>query len=114
MKKTNMNHFRQGDVGISRIDGHGFTLVPVAPENHRLILAHGEATGHHHSISVKELDGLALYTAKEQPQTMILVADRVFTVEHQEHGAITLDPGTYQVERQVEYDPEVQERRVAD
>jgi hypothetical protein len=111
----NSLHYRQGDVGISKVSTSDFTLVPVKPVNNRAILAYGEATGHHHSVNLLDYPNVELFTAKEQPQTMILrITDEPAIIEHQEHGHITLDPGWYQVERQVEYDPETTERRVAD
>jgi len=113
----NPNHYRQGDVGVTKASTSEFTLVPVKPVGDRLILAYGEATGHHHSISLLDYPQAELYTAKEQPATMLLyIPDAPVVIEHQEHGNITLDPGWYQVERQVEYSPETEahERRVAD
>jgi hypothetical protein len=97
---------RQGDV----------LLVPVAemPEGRpveadggRLVLARGEATGHHHSVAVE--DGELVDTAEG-------VYLRIMTttpLEHQEHGAITLEPGVYRVLRQREYAPGAIDRMVA-
>lgn len=118
MKQTNKNDMRQGDVGIRRLDRKpDFTLEETKPTDKRYILAYGEATGHHHSINVLDRPDVELYTAKEQPQTILLyVMDEPVTVEHQEHGKIELNPGWYQVEGQYEYDPEAEarERRVVD
>ena len=113
----NKNHYRQGDVGIAKVNKSEFTLESVKPVNNRLVLAYGEATGHHHSISLLDYPNTELYTAKEQPATMLLyIPDAPVTIEHQEHGNIELERGWYQVERQVEYSPEddARERMVAD
>ncbi|HEY4027212.1 MAG TPA: hypothetical protein VGO86_12345 [Candidatus Dormibacteraeota bacterium] len=97
--------FRQGDV----------LLVPqgqlpdgkaIEPDGGRLVLARGEATGHHHSVAVE--DGELIDTAEG-------VFLRIMTptpLEHQEHGAITLQPGVYRVLRQREYVPGAIERMV--
>jgi hypothetical protein len=96
---------RQGDV----------LLVPVAelpdgqtiePDGGRLVLARGEATGHHHSVAVE--DGELIDTA----EGVFLRIMAPTPLEHQEHGAITLEPGLYRVLRQREYMPGAVERMV--
>ena len=98
--------FRQGDV----------LLVPVAemprgrpiePEGGRLLLARGEATGHHHSVAVD--DGELVDTA----EGVFLRIMAPTPLEHQEHAAITLQPGVYRVLRQREYVPGAIDRMVA-
>lgn len=98
--------FRQGDV----------LLVPVAAmpegrriasEGGRLVLARGEATGHHHSVAE---DHGELVDAAEGVFLRIMTAA---PLEHQEHGAITLEPGVYRVLRQREYAPGAVDRMVA-
>lgn len=98
--------FRQGDVLLVPVadmpEGR-----PVAPESGRLVLARGEATGHHHSVA-------------EEHGQLVDAAEGVFLrimtstpLEHQEHGAITLAPGVYRVLRQREYAPGAVDRMVA-
>lgn len=110
MKQKNINHLRQGDVGICRINpGSVSKLMKIEPVNGRNILAYGEATGHHHSVIA---DKTELYQINEQ--TMLLrVLDEV-ELEHQEHEFIRLFPGDYEIHIQVEYSPEDSERRVLD
>lgn len=43
-------HYRQGDVAIERISSLPAKLTKVARENGRVILAHGEVTGHAHAF----------------------------------------------------------------
>lgn len=43
-------HYRQGDVLIERIGSLPKKLTPIKRENGRVILAHGEATGHVHAF----------------------------------------------------------------
>lgn len=109
----NINHYRQGDVALVKISKPTVKLEEINVKG-RVILAYGEATGHHHSINVLERPDIKFYKVKEQEQThMLFIPDLPATLEHQEHGAIVLEPGWYQIENQVEYDPEG-ERRVAD
>lgn len=114
-KGRNPKHRRQGDVGFAELDKMPDVagLKKVSPRNGLLILAEGEATGHHHSIVLDDLktDEVELYEAPNG--TMYLRTKKDVKVGHQEHDAITLPAGIHQIERQVEYDPEG-DRRVAD
>jgi hypothetical protein len=90
----NREMYRQGDLLILQISSlpEGLTLRP-----HNVILA-GEATGHSHRL----LAGRVLQDAQGQ---LFLEVSRATQVIHQEHRALTLQPGCYQVIRQREYTP---------
>lgn len=88
---------RQGDVLIQRVRGKA-KGGPVQAEHGRLILARGEATGHHHSIPAN-----AGTLTLDEGGVMYLTIDELTAVEHQEHAAIPLEPGVYRVTRQREY-----------
>lgn len=87
----------------------------------RIILAHGEVTGHHHQLEIRDpadwwKEG-EIATTNEKPKTL---AGELFVslphggvVTHQEHSKIALPPGKYRVMRQREYSPEAI-RNVAD
>jgi len=51
MKNKNKKHYRQGDVLIERVGPLPEKLVTIAREQGRVILAHGEVTGHAHAIA---------------------------------------------------------------
>lgn len=115
--------YRQGDVLLIPIssDEVPATAAPVARENGKAILAHGEVTGHHHAVLDRDVDlvgipadGEQLVTADQATELYLLVhgAEAVALV-HQEHDTISVDPGAYKVVRQKEYSPE-EVRRVAD
>ena len=108
MRKTAPFQARQGDVFITRISGKAKGAA-VAPEHGRLILARGEATGHHHSVPA-EVATLTL----DEGGLMYLTVAQLTAVEHQEHSPITLEPGTYQVTRQREYAGPERQRYVGD
>src|SRR4051812_39213305 len=94
----------------------------------RLILAHGEVTGHAHEVIAEAAAVGGVPTAQyfEEPGTgrRILMLTAPHVLRHEEHGAITLDPaapaqvrqgdvflnpianGVYHVIRQSEYHPE--------
>lgn len=102
MKKTKLNIYRQGDVLIEQIAELPPGLERQKPENGRIILAHGEATGHHHSLAVDPADWWKNPGSGEQ----FLTVKEETAVEHQEHAPIALPPGNYRVTRQREYAPE--------
>lgn len=102
---------RQGDVGLAarpHLGGNIPDAKPVPREDGRIILAHGEVTGHAHAIVG---DGVDLLETPDGRRFLQLVAPQELT--HEEHGTINLPEGTYEVIRQSEYSPEAI-RNVAD
>lgn len=102
---------RQGDVLILRIENMPKAIEPVARENGRIVLAHGEVTGHAHAIKD---DRAALFRDPKLMAVFMLVSgDGPVALEHDEHDTIHIPPGRYQVIRQREYSPQAI-RNVAD
>ncbi len=91
---------RQGDVLLIPITKVPKKLARIAPEQGRLILARGEATGHHHSVPAS-----AGTLSLDEGGTMFLTIEELTEVRHQEHAPIALEPGKYEVRRQREYSP---------
>ncbi len=89
------NQFRQGDVLVNRI-----AMIPTgakALKSGQITLAEGEVTGHAHRIKASRkitafLDGEQLYLEVRAPVVL----------EHEEHAPLTIEPGSYEVRRQVE------------
>jgi hypothetical protein len=106
---TKTKGFRQGDVLVIPVGAIPASAKPVDHENGRVILAHGEATGHHHSfghnqgVTMFRDDGGASYIQVTAPTNLV----------HQEHTALQATPGTYEVRRQRTYVSGLV-RRVAD
>lgn len=107
IKNMKQKHYRQGDVLIERVNSIPKTAKKQPKQ--KIILAHGEATGHHHAI--EERDPADWW--KEEDGTQYVNARGVVEVTHQEHSTIKLPIGKYRVTRQVEYSPEAI-RNVAD
>lgn len=104
-----LNVYRQGDVLIMAVDEipQG-KAKPVARENGKIVLAHGEVTGHSHSITAPiEVQWI------EVGGERYIDSDLPLEVKHQEHGTITLPAGKFKVIRQREYTLEII-RNVAD
>lgn len=91
---------RQGDVlHIPTTEPTG-TMQPIPLEDGRVVLARGEATGHAHVIEGRGADfvlnalTLERYVHVREPAT----------VRHEEHGALQLPSGWYEVRIQREYE----------
>lgn len=108
-------------------------------EKGRVILAHGEVTGHCHEVvdastavlDQAEVEIPAADFFEEPDGRQVLLVNRPCTLRHEEHGLIALDPakptqvrqgdvllnpigdGAWEVIRQREYDPS-EVRQVAD
>jgi len=93
-----MKMYRQGDVWIEQV-----TSIPKnAKKKSNRILAEGEATGHHHSVTVDVM---------EHEDDMFFEGPTKLT--HQEHAPIEIPEGTYKSYIQQEYSPE-EIKRVVD
>ena len=92
--------FQQGDVIVIKTNG-----IKGNKLNH-LILAYGEATGHHHQITKGDAE---LY---EHEGTLFLkVNSKTATLTHEEHKTITIPKGDFIVRRVREYDHFQEEAR---
>ena len=104
-----MKTYRQGDVLLIEAEG---AIDPAARkvkrEDGRIILAHGEATGHAHAIDETDAE---LWEAPTGRRHLRLVKPAALL--HEEHAPISLPSGLYDVRRQREYSPE-EIRTVAD
>ncbi len=94
-------HYRQGDVLIRRVDSIIKTNL-MKREQGRVILAHGEVTGHAHAITDK---AVRQYQTKSPGVTALEIKQAVAMLKHEEHGTIEIPKGTYEVIRQREYTP---------
>jgi hypothetical protein len=102
--------FRQGDVILKKIDD---TKAPISQKEASFleeikgetIVAHGEATGHHHKFTSGQV---MLFTRPHnQPQgpAVVTIESDYATLTHQEHLPIQLPKGTYSIIREITYDP---------
>lgn len=107
---------RQGDVFIERISELPGGLVPVARERGRVVLAHGEVTGHAHAIANRDARLLARpgETLGEAVERWLHIGDDGATLTHEEHATITLAPGVYRVVHQREWTDDMEPILVAD
>jgi hypothetical protein len=93
--------YRQGDVLLLKLNVIPSDLGdPSRRENDRVILAHGEATGHAHAIASPFA---TLFETREGDRH--LRVDAPCDLIHEEHAPVPIAPGTYRVIRQREYRP---------
>lgn len=101
-----MTLYRQGDVLLKRI-----ASLPTGERKKRenATLAYGEVTGHSHAIAAADRGtaevfeigaGLYLHVSDQG------ISLEGVTIQHEEHGPITLPPGDYEVTIQREYSAE--------
>ena len=118
MKLT--EQYRQGDVFIERI-----AEIPATAEkqetSRRMVLAHGEMTGHHHVLETSDPADwwkpgkISITNPIPAPVTgeLYVSLPQSATVTHPEHATIQLPRGNYRMTRQREYSPQ-EIRRVND
>ena len=87
--------YRQGDVLFVKLEA----LPEALKERASSVIVEGETTGHAHRLA----NGRVLEDAKG---FLFLEVLRHTQIVHEEHHAIDLEPGSYQVVRQREYSPE--------
>lgn len=110
---------RQGDVVLVKIDQLPDGLIETKRDQHgRIVLAHGEKSGHGHAIREKNVTSLRMAGTEDDPTGVsggvdyILVGGSGATLNHEyasgqmaEHHPINLAPGAYKVVLQREYNP---------
>jgi hypothetical protein len=88
---------RQGDVLLTPVDSLPGGVKPLKHAR-KIVLAEGEATGHEHAIRAKASQ-IKQYVKDTE---LYLEVQFPVTLEHEEHASIIVEPGIYQVRRQVE------------
>lgn len=103
-----IRQYRQGDVLLLECESFEELRGSARerPVDGRLVLALGEATGHAHTVRASGHVAL-----RARPGTRWLQATAPVQLEHQEHGPITVGPGTYAIVIQREYVPPRDEAR---
>lgn len=95
--------FRQGDVLLVLETRHPILFNEPAQAGERVILAHGEKTGHSHSVAA--LDARLREESGPDSVSRFLDVRRSTMLCHEEHAPIPLPAGTYRVIVQRQYSP---------
>ena len=99
-----MKLYRQGDVLIRQVTElpNGSTAVK---NEVRIVLAHGEVTGHAHAVRVEDAVEFSRADAAGAVRRFLEVFSAA-NVVHEEHATIPLPAGIYEIVIQREYHPE--------
>ena len=92
--------YRQGDVLLRKIDAIPPDATKDTTAKGHCVLAEGEATGHSHTITSRRMS-----VFRRGSDGLFLSLGQRASVKHQEHDAIDLPAGDYEVIRQREYTP---------
>ena len=100
----------QGDILIERVEDNATARPAIrSVDAGAVILAEGEATGHHHrllgSVTMYRDDALARDIPPGLYVAHVEVTSPTARLEHEEHAPIVLDEGTYRVRRQRQLEP---------
>ena len=112
MKIMKNTQYRQGDVLIEMVREIPDSAQKQA-KSQRLILAHGEVTGHRHClVTTDPVDwwkhdefSTTIGTSTTLPGGLFLALSTCAKVTHPEHATLEIPPGQYRVSRQREYSP---------
>jgi len=110
MATKKLEQYRQGDVLIERVVESSLSGTDIPRESGRIVLAHGEATGHAHAIAD---DNAMFFEVPERKERFLRVLKGGVALKHEEHREVKIPAGLYRVTRQREYSPEAI-RNVAD
>lgn len=119
---------RQGDVALFPVSQLPAGCTEIPNDNGRIVLAHGEVTGHAHAIAdhvtmdpaaAGEIMQAAIARAKarlwQSPSgDRYLEVREPVSLSHEEHSTHVIPPGIYEVPVQVEQSVANAPRRVAD
>ena len=97
----------QGDVFITALGKIGEMKLPsnskmeeMQPKDGKIIVAYGEATGHHHYLPSEKVEARRVTSPDGNEAIILKVLDAV-EIRHQQHGPIKLTPQYYLVENQI-------------
>lgn len=93
---------QQGDVLIKAINEIPIGVKEVSKKNGSIVLAEGESTGHSHRILMEENSVDAMFYEKDGKFYLKNIHPVVVT--HEEHKPVTIEPGTWEVDRVREKD----------
>jgi hypothetical protein len=107
--------FRQGDVLLVLVNSLPAGLDDITPLSGRVVLQHGESTGHAHAFYDRGVKVFAPKgAAKGSRPTYLQVVCKTAFLRHEEHSPASIPPGIYRMPTQVEHTDEDEPRVVAD
>lgn len=111
MFNQSINLYRQGDILLKKVMIK--SIKDYIKSSKKVVLAYGEATGHHHIIEQDaefyhhkddDVEIFALDGTSSNPIFVHVLKET--NLKHEEHSPIKIDKGWYEIVRQREYSPE--------
>ena len=99
-----MSVIRQGDVLLVRVKAIPKTAVEQPPKGKKLILALGEATGHHHRFEFMDTSHNVKMFHTNTGERYLDVSEPVDLL-HEEHSTARIPAGKWLIPVQMEYQP---------
>src|SRR4051812_43125272 len=103
--------YRQGDVLLCAVDQMPPHTVRLPREDRRGGVARGELTGHAHAFTEHDVD---MFRDRRGQRMFLVIGKGGARLRHEEHAAIFVSEGHYEVRLQLEYTPKETPRRIAD
>lgn len=111
-KSKNRKMYRQGDVLIIDVDAIPADVTEIQRDPERgVVLAEGEVTGHAHRIPSRHA---SLYKSEGDARFVRVMGPAPVALQHEEHTAVEIPPGSYRITIHAEYQPGELPRQVAD
>jgi hypothetical protein len=100
----------QGDILLERVEDAALPAQVIqSARDGGVVVAEGEATGHHHrllgSVTMYRDDAIARDIPSGLYVAHVAVKSATARLVHEEHAPITLEKGTYRVRRQRQLEP---------
>jgi hypothetical protein len=111
-KKLDVTSFRQGDVFLVRVASLPDDMEDITPRKGRVVLQHGESTGHAHAFYDRGVQVFARDKKATRPEYLRVV--KTAYLKHEEHSPATLPPGIYRMPVQTEHQDSDEPLVVAD
>jgi len=106
-----MKKYQQGDVIIREISGKKIDKEnhKISRDDNKVVLALGEATGHHHRFELSENPAVVGYrnnswSLKNTTAQTFEITEGTATLYHEEHNPIKIPKGHYEVNIVKEFD----------
>ncbi|CAB4136961.1 hypothetical protein UFOVP313_26 [uncultured Caudovirales phage] len=97
-----MNIYRHGDVLLRQVVKPE-QIKEDATQKESHVVAYGEATGHHHRLT--GIDGARINALKGfDERAYVEIVGGIATLSHEEHSALKIEPGFYEITIEQEYD----------
>lgn len=96
-----MRHLQHGDVLIKEVKSIPAKATRVQRREGKIVVAEGEATGHHHMIASKAAD--MFFVTREGKRVLYLEVSEPVVITHEEHRAMPIPAGKYIITQVREY-----------